>query len=176
MNKRGSDIPSIMFTIVILFAIGITIVVVSNLALQIYQGFSTTFDNNPLIASSTANDTLTTIIGFEQSMWDWFFLAIVFGYLLSMVMLAFVTPTNPWFFPIFVIVGTIGLFVGVALSNAWEKFAESPVLSGTIDRFPITDTILNNFYPLFITIMIALVLVMLFGKRFVGDIGGGGVR
>ena len=173
MNKKGTDIPSILFSIAMIFAIGIMLTVMSFLALTIYEDFQTELNENPNIASSAANETLTTVIKFEKSMWDYFFLAIVIAYVMSMVILAFTTPTNPWLFAIFVVFSSIGLFVGVALSNAWQKFAEADILQSTIERFPITDLLLGNFYPLFVTMIIVLVMIMLFGKRFVGDAGGG---
>lgn len=173
MNKKGSDIPSILFAIAMIFSIGIMLVVMSFLALSIYENFQSVFNENPAISSDFANETLTTVIKFEKSQWDYFFLAIVIGYVISMVTLAFTTPTNPWLFAIFVVFSSIGLFVGVALSNAWQKFAEADTLSATIERFPITDLLLGNFYPLFVTMIIVLVMIMLFGKRFIGDAGGG---
>ncbi len=173
MNKKGSDIPSILFAIAMIFAIGIMLVTMSFLALTIYERLNDTLNTNPNIASSSSNETLTKMIRFEQNMWDYFFLAIVIGYLISMVVLAFTTPTNPWLFAVFVVFSSIGLFVGVALSNAWQKFAEADALSATIDRFPITNLLLGNFYPLFVTMIIVLVMIMLFGKRFIGDSGGG---
>lgn len=176
MNKKGSDFPSILFTIAILFAIGIVLVVISNLALQIYTSLNDQLNEDPDFDSYYTNETLTKIQTFEQSMWDYFFLAIAAAYILSMVILAFTTPSNPWVFAIFVVLGSIGLFVGVALSNAWEKFAETDALADTIARFPITNLILDNFYPLFITLVLALVMVMLFGKRFLGTEVGGGPR
>lgn len=173
MNKKGSDIPSIIYAIGVIFAIGIMLVVMSFLALQIYQQLNTTLNDNPRINATQANITLTEIQDFEQSMWDYFFLAIVMAYVISMVILAFTTPTNPWLFAIFVVFGSLGLFIGVVLSNAWELFAQQNILSSTIDRFPITDLLLNNFYPLFITMILVLVMIMLFGKRFIGGSGGG---
>jgi len=173
MNKKGSDIPSILFTIAMLFAIAIMLVVMSFLALNIYEKLNDTLNDNPNIASSYANETLTKVRGFEESMWDYFFLAIAMAYVLSMLILAFVTPTNPWLFAIFSVFGSLGLFIGVVLSNAWEKFAEADALSSTIARFPITDALLNNFYPLFVTMIIVLVMIMLFGKGFAGGSGGG---
>lgn len=177
MNKKGSDFPSIIFAIAIIFAVGVMLVVMSYLALQIYENLNDTLESQPDLAGGEANDTLVKVIGFERSMWDYFFVAIVAAYVLSMIFLAFVTPSNPWVFAIFTILGSIGLFVGVALSNAWEKFAEADVLSETIARFPITDMILNNFYPLLVTLVLVLVMVMLFGKRFIGgESSGGGIR
>lgn len=175
-NKKGSDIPSILFTIILIFSIGITVVMISFLALSLYEGLQTTINDNLGLGASEANKTLATVIKFEKSQWDYFFLAIVIGYVMSLVTLAFTTPTNPWFFAIFVVFSSIGLFVGVALSNTWQAFAEAPALVSTVDRFPITDLLLGNFYPLFVTMMIVLVMIMLFGKRFLSDSGGGGGR
>ncbi len=173
MNKKGTDIPSILFTIITIFAIGIMIVFISFLALTIYEKLNTVLNDNPDIASDFSNETLTKVIAFEQDQWDYFFLAIVIAYVISMTVLSFTTPTNPWLFAIFVVFSSIGLFIGVVLSNTWQAFAATDILAPTIERFPITDLLLGNFYPLFVTMMIVLVMIMLFGKRFVGNLGGG---
>ena len=171
LNKKGSDIPSILFAIASIFIIGLLFVVFSHLAGEIYDNLQSTLNNNPNINATIANQTLTTVINFEQSMWDYAFLAIIIGYLIVMMILAFSTQANSYFYVIFIIVAGVGLFMGVALSNAWEEFADTNILSETIARFPITDTILNNFFPLFITVMFVLVMIMLFGKRFFGGEG-----
>lgn len=173
LNKKASDIPSILFAIASIFTIGIILVVFSNLFLSIYESLQTTINSIPNINASIANETLTTVIGFEQSMWDYFFLAVLIGYVITMMVLAFSTQAQPFFYVIFIIVAGISMFIGVALSNTWEAFAETEALSGTIARFPITDAILNNFFPLFIAIMFVLIMIMLFGKRFLGESSGG---
>lgn len=171
-NKKGSDIPSILYAIAFIFCVGIVFVIISYLAMNIYDNLSDTLNSNPNINATQANETLTEIRNFEQSMWDYAFLALILGYVLVMMILSFSTQINSWYYLVFVIIGMVGLFIGSALSNAWEKFAETSVLSDTIARFPITDTILNNFFPLFIVMMLAFVLIMLFGKRYLGQTGG----
>lgn len=173
MNKKGTDIPSILFAIATIFIIGILFFVFSHLASEIYSSLQTTINNNPNINATYANETLTTIQNFEQSMWDYAFLFIVIGYLIVMMILAFSTQANASFYFIFVIVGLFGLFLGVVLSNAWESFTSASVFSETIARFPITDAILDNFFTLYVLAMVFLTLIMLFGKRFVGTEAGG---
>ena len=79
MNKKGTDIPSILFAIATIFIIGILFFVFSHLASEIYSSLQTTINNNPNINATYANETLTTIQNFEQSMWDYAFLFIVIG-------------------------------------------------------------------------------------------------
>jgi len=164
MKKKG-DIPSILFAIIIIFVAGVILLVMSNLTSQIYQGFDDYFDNSKYNGTE-AHQALNTVQEYEESMWDYVFLAIVIGYVLMLIILGFSTQISAVFYFIYGIVAMIGLFVGVALSNTWEKMVETDALSGTVARFPITDAILNNFYPLFITVVIVITMIMLFGKSF----------
>ena len=174
-NKKGSDGPSMIFAIVSIFIIGIIFLIFSYLFSNVYSGLQDSINSIPSLDNEVANQTLTDIQVYEQSMWDYAFLFILIGYVIVLMTLAFTTQANPHFYIIFIIIAGVGLFLGVALSNAWEKFAEVPLLSSTVANFPITDTILNNFFPLFIAVMFACVMVMLFGKRFLGSESEGGL-
>lgn len=172
MNKRGADIPSILFALVSLFVVGIMLVVFSHLFSQVYSGLNDAVGIGSTINSSIANNTLTEVIRYENSMWDYFFLAIAIGYLLMMIILGFSTQANPVFYFLFIIMGMLGLFVGVALSNTWESFAGTGELSSTIARFPITNSIMDNFFPLYIVVMLISSGIILFGKRVIGGLEG----
>lgn len=163
-NRKG-DIPSIIYVIVMIFALGIILVVFSNLFYSIY-GELDDYMTNSEYNGTTAHETLKQVEDYERSMWDYVFLSITLGYVLMLIILGFSTQVSAVFYFIYGLVAMIGLFVGVALSNAWEKLAETPAMTSTIARFPITDALLNNFYPLFITVVIVITMIMLFGKAF----------
>jgi hypothetical protein len=163
-NKKG-DIPSIIYVIVMIFALGIVLLVFSNLFSSIYGSLDTYFDTSKY-NNTVAHQTLNQVQVYEQSMWDYVFLAIAIGYVLMLIILGFSTQINAVFYFIYGIMAMIGLFLGVALSNAWEAMVSTDALSSTVARFPITDAILNNFYPLFITVVIVITMIMLFGKTF----------
>lgn len=171
MNKKGSDIPSIIYAIIVIFVIGVIFLVFSNLASNIYTNLQDTLSKNPRVNYTIANETITTVQHYEQSMWDYAFLFIIIGYLIVMMILSFSTQANPYFYVIFIIMAGVGLFVGVALSNAWEAIVTTDALSSTAARFPITDSILNNFFPLFVVMIFVLSMIMLFGKRYFGSGG-----
>jgi hypothetical protein len=169
MNKKGSDIPSFFYVIAIIFTIGLILFLLSHLNLDIYNTLNDAVQGIPgQSGASEVNETLTKVIAFEQSMWDYAFLALVLGYVISMILISFSTQINPVFYFIFVIFSGIGLFLGVGLSNAWQISAANSELADTTARFPIMNTILGNFYPLFITLTLVFIVVMLFGKRYLG--------
>jgi len=170
-NKRG-DIPSMIYFIVTIFAAGVILLVFSLLFSNIYGGLDDYFENSKY-NDTTAHQTLEQVQGYENSsMWDYVFLAITIGYVIMLIILGFSTQINAVFYFIYGIVAMVGLFIGVALSNAWEAIAETDALSATILRFPITDAILNNFFPLFITVVIITTMILLFGKHYSGNEGG----
>lgn len=170
-QKKG-QIPSLILAIVSIFVAGIMIFVFSHLFGQIFDELGDRFVEDPSLNNTVANQTLANVQRIQNSsMWDFFFLAIAFAYFLSLMILAFSTRISPVFYVIFAVVSLIGLFVGVALANMWEELANQSVFANTLTRFPIMNTILDNFFPLFIVVMTIAMLIMLFGKS-----GGGDVR
>jgi len=169
-NKRG-DIESIIYTIVILFIAGFILVFLSMFALDIYgrlgEGLDAAGYNN-----TEARDAIITVEGYENSIWDYVFLAIAISYTISLMILAYSTQTNPIYYVIYGLIASFGFIVAVVFANIWEKLAEAPQMVETIARFPITNLILDNYFPLFITVIILSVMVLLFGK-YVGAGEGG---
>lgn len=161
-NKKG-DIESIMYVIAILFLTGFILVFFSDFALDIYTRLETGIDNagyNNTEADTAINKAQTT----EGSIWDYVFLAIAISYVISMLILAYSTQINPIFYFIYGIIAALGLFLGIALANLWEALASNAAMTDVISRFPITNLILDNYYPMFITVIILSVMVLLFGK------------
>jgi len=172
MNHKG-DIPSILYFIVALFIAGVTLLVFSFIFTNLYQEVDDYLSDSKY-NDTTAHNTLQEVQNYEESMWDYVFLAIAIGYVITLVILGFSTQVNAIFYFIYGIVVLVGLFVGVALSNTWETLVETDALSSTVARFPITDLILNNFYPLFIIVTIVITMIVLFGKNYLGT--GEGMR
>ncbi|HEX9804497.1 MAG TPA: hypothetical protein VGA67_02350, partial [Candidatus Dojkabacteria bacterium] len=99
MNKKGSDIPSFFYVIATIFTIGLIIFLLSHLNLNIYTTLNDAVQGIPGQSGAIeVNESLTKIIDFEQSIWDYAFLAIVIGYVISMVLISFSTQINPVFY------------------------------------------------------------------------------
>jgi hypothetical protein len=162
-NRKG-DLPSIMFTIVSLFVVGFLIFIITHVSLQFYGGFSDYFESDNNLNNSEAHLAIEKISAAQESIWDWVFLAIVVGYVSSLAVLSFLTRINIIFLPFYIIGSLFGLFMGVALSNTWAEMASSSEFVVTLTYFPITNFILGNFFPIFITVIMILSMVLLFGK------------
>lgn len=168
MNKKG-DIPTLLFVIVALFAIGVIVFTISHFTRSLYGQLDSVLDNSELYNNSEAHQALNRAETFERSIWDYVFLAFAIGYILMLALFAYSTRINNVFFWLFTLCSLFGLFIGVVLSNTWEAYSSSPEFATTLATFPITNAILGHFYPIFVTAMIALFLVMLFGKFGGGD-------
>lgn len=170
-NKRG-DIPSLLFAIMSVFIAGIILVVFSHLFMQMYGSIGDYFETTKY-KDSIPDKTLEEVIDYEQSIWDYAFLAIAIGYIIMMGILAFSTNVSPVFYFIYGLAAFFGFVVGIALSNLFQHLAEMTQFADTIARFPITNAILGNFFPLYITAMLLITMILLFGKFF--GVGGGGL-
>lgn len=171
-NKKG-DISSFLYTIAILFAAGIIIVVFSFLGLEIYEGMQTSINNTGYGNDTEAGRAIGEVISFqESSAWDYLFLAIAMTYFIGLLVLAYSVNVNPIFMFVYGVVSMIGFFVVVALANAWEVLATNPAMVETITRFPITNLLLDNYFPLFITVLLISMVVLLFGKFMTSREGG----
>lgn len=168
LNKKGAEPQSILITIASLVIIGIILVLFSNLFSNIYGEIDEQFTEKERFNQTEAHLAITEIQTVENTAWDFAFLGIAIGYIIILGFTAFATRITPFFFWIYIIISIIGLFVAAVLSNVWQEMASNPELTSTIARFPITNTLLGTYYPIFITALLAIVIVLLFGKPFSG--------
>jgi len=173
LQDKHGDIPSLLFVIVSVFVAGIFIFIIGHLSFELYSGFDNYLGDK--YNNSEAHELMQTTIDREtpRSLWDYVFLAIAMGYVLMMGILGFSTRVSPVFYFIYAFAAMFSFAVGVVLSNFWQTMVLNPDMAVTALRFPITNLILGNFFPLFITVTIFLTMILLFGKYFGGDSGGG---
>lgn len=163
-NKKG-DFQSTIYTVVILFAIGVIILFFNHLFTNIYSEIDDKFSTNPRFNDTEAHRAIQDINDVESGgIWDYAFLGIAIGYIIILGVSSFSTRLNPVFFWIYVIVAIVGLVVAVMLSNTWQELAAAPEFAETIARFPITNTLLGTIYPTFVLGIIVIVLILTFGK------------
>lgn len=165
-NKKG-DIPSIIFVIITIFIIGILFLFSNHVNEQIYGKFEDYLQKD--YNNTEVDEAVTKIHGLEEGrMWDYAFLALAMGYFLSLGLVAFSTRITPIFFWLYAIIAIIGLILATIVSNIWQEAAANPEFATTITRFPITDALLGSYFPIFISGVIVVVMILLFGK-FPGD-------
>lgn len=173
-GKKG-DLESIFFVIIALGIVGLLLLFISHLNVELYSSFNETISESPQLSDDdVALDTLNEIQDFEDSsLWDYAFLAIFIGYLVVLMLTAFSVRVSPVFFWIYILFSLFGLAAGVMLSNIWEEIATNPEFTATIARFPITNFIIGNYYPIIITGIIAISIIILMGKTPDGGFFGG---
>lgn len=163
-NKKGQFL-SILVLVITVFIIAIILLFLNHLNKKVYDQFDEYFDDSNTFNGTEAHQVVNDLQGVEGGqIWDYAFLAIFIGMIIQMIMLSFASRTNIAFFWIFVILGFIVLTVGVMLSNTWQELASNPTFAETILRFPIMNGILGSYYPLMITGIMFLGMLILFGK------------
>lgn len=169
-NKKG-DFESIIYTIVIIFVAGFILLILNSLFYQVDTGLKDAFQNSSTdIKVGNATEAITEIRDVEANAWDYGFLFIVIGYVLSIGLFSFYQQSNPLFFWINIIMSSFGILLGIGLGYAWNQIAETPELAETIARFPITNALLGTYYPIIILFVIVLTLILFYGKDSSGGI------
>jgi len=162
-NKKG-QFEGILLAVITLFIIGLILFLFNHVNEKMYSEFDEYFEGSKF-NNTEAHNVLEDIQGVEQSrIWDFAFLAIYIGIIMQMLILAFASRANVAFFWIFVLLGLVILIVGTILSNIWQEVVINPEFSETIGRFTITNTLLGTFFPMVITGLIFLALIIIFGK------------
>ena len=166
IKEKKGDIPSLFYAVVFLGAAAIMLLFIVNLANTMYSSFDDIFENNPSFNNSEAHKFVQDVDESDrQSAWDYGFLGLIVGYLITLTLLSFITPSNPVFFWLYVIFSLFGLILAVLFSNIWMEMSSSPELATTITTsFPITNTIMSVMFPIYVTVMIVTMLIALFGK------------
>lgn len=162
-NKKG-QVESIILVVILIFIIGIILVFGNYVNDTVYTKFDSYFDDSPKYNNSDAHQAINEIQTAENSLWDYAFLAIFVGYLIQMIFLSFGSKINIAFFWIYSIFGLVGLIIGTMLSNVWQELAADPTLATIMTHFPITNLLLGTYYPMVITGILLIVIIVTFGK------------
>jgi len=168
MNKKG-DFASFLFVIAALFAVGVLLFFAYHFFTEINSEFDDYLSADSDYNNTEAHQALTTYQTTADTIWDYAFLGIAIAYVLGLIFTAFSTRISPIFFWVYIILAMVGLIVGVMLSNTWQELAEDKAFVNTIDNFPITDTLLGTYYPMFITFIMIIFIILLFGKPLGGQ-------
>lgn len=159
-NKKGAlqEIGTFLTT---LFLIGVFMTIMYKIGsiLQTQLGASS-LNDSVQSANAIASLSKTAMAG------DTVVALIMLGLILLLIMSAVIVPTNIIFTVIYIITGSIFWFLSVVFSNFYTGMVANPQFSDIPSNMPITYTIFSKL-PLLTTVVFVIVLVILYGKRFI---------
>ena len=128
-NKKGADIPSVIFIILMLFGVAFMFVAMTDISNKIFVAFGSTLNNSADFQDSVAVETLSTIEASNLRVWDYAFLAIALSSLLVLGVTAFSTSISPVFYWVYGILAMLLLALSAMISNMWQSLAVQPSYS-----------------------------------------------
>ena len=168
--KKGADIPSVIFIVIVLLAIGILFVFTNNLSQEIFDEFGNRIEAMPQYdENTTAVTAIRSIEDQNTRVWDYSFLFISLFFLFALGILAFSTRISPIFYWAYGVLGMLLFTIAIIMSNMWQEFIAADALSSTAANFPITNAILGTYYPSLVLGAIILGMILLFGKSPGGE-------
>ena len=170
-NKKG-QVTDLMVFLVTLFGIAIFATVMWQVGDSIQNSLTTESTLN--MSNTHINNTVNSGIDKTAKMGDTMVGLAFVGLLLVLLISAILVPTNIIWTVIYLVVGTIMWFLSVPISNMWESFINNPSMSGMVAEMPLTNQLFSNL-PVFTTIILMILIVILYGKRFLFTQDGGGL-
>jgi|TARA_R100000081_G_C4774289_1_gene147575 hypothetical protein len=159
MNRKG-QVQDLVVFLVTLFSISIF----ASLLYKIGSAIKTS------LLGSTLNDatTVSAINSLDKTamIGDTLVGFVMLGLFLVLTISAILVPTNIVFTVLFLAIGALLWFISIPLSNAYKQFATSGAMLGISGDMPLTYTIMTQL-PVFATITLVLLIVILYGKRFI---------
>jgi len=124
-NKKA-QFETKLLAIVMIVIFGIIFFFFNMLNNKLYGSLDEYFNDSEDYNNSEAQDATRKLIGVENSVWDYAFLAIFIGFIIQIIIFSFATQINIVFFWLMVILDIPILIVGVVLSNVWQGMVENP--------------------------------------------------
>lgn len=155
-NKKGSVIPDTIYVMVLLLAVAMSLVIAYHLISKIQPQIEEVA--NTTIGATAMQDTKEAIANY-----DYFFIFIMVGAFLGIIISAFFIPSHPvlaipsMFFLMFV------AMVGAVLSNVYEKFTEAPQLAESASVFDIMFTLMSKL-PTYVWVLGLFAIVVMVAK------------
>jgi len=161
-NKKG-DIASIIFVVIFVFTIGVFLFFLSDINYRLFDELNnslTETNMNTTYTSEAIDDFART----NNSVWDYAFLGIFLGSLIAIGLSAYAIRISPIFYWVYGVMSLVVLAAGAMLSNIWQDLSRDAEFATTLSRFPIMDSILGTYFPLAITAVIVVAMIIIFGK------------
>ena len=123
-----------------------------------------------------ASEFYDTIASLDKTakMGDFAFGFILLGLFLLLIITAVFIPVSVIYTTIFLIVGAVLWFMSIPLSNAYSALVASSALSSMPSNMPLTYIVMTKL-PLLSTMVLVLLMVILFGKRYLFSEETGGI-
>lgn len=172
LNSKG-DIPSMILAAVLIFIVAIILIFFWQVRTPFYDTLDEYLEENEDYNDTEAHQAIQEIGDVERSIWDYAFLALMFGVVISLIMTAFATRIHPAFFWAYIIASIVIVVLGAIISNMWQGVADNPEMAEAIAAFPITNTVLGSNFSVFIAAFMFIFIIVLFGKT---PGGAGGLR
>ena len=162
--KKKAQFESILLVVIFAIIMGVIVFFFNHVNQQLYESLDEYFEEDPKY-NDTIAPTTEKLRTFEESrIWDNVVLAVYIGLLIQMLIFSFATRVSPVFFWLFVLSGIIIVITGAMLSNFWQEIVNQPQFAETLTRFPVTNALLGSYYPIAITAVLFLAMIILFGK------------
>ena len=164
VNKKGSGILDI-------FYIGLFVMVFGIIS---FISYTVMVDLQPRLDAHSSSDvsknvTAKGLAAIENL--DYVIMMLIVGMLISTIIGAYFIDSHPILFVASLLLLILMLVVVPVFSNVFDKFSTHDSMSAAANTFDITVTFMNN-WPIFFTVMGAIVLIALYAKH---RTGGGAV-
>jgi hypothetical protein len=150
----------IIVTVVVFFAISIVCV----FTYLIFSSFYTELKAQPSVAA--VPEAVASIEGAEANFLpanDYIpfvmFLAFCFGVIIT----SWLIGAQPVFIFFYILLGSFGVYISMAISNAWEEMFTDPTLLAILSEFPLTNNIMT-YLPFYMCGVLAMGLFVMFAK------------
>jgi hypothetical protein len=157
MNKKGSGILDVLFIMVVLLALGISVIVLGTIFGEA---------NDKLQDSGLGTESKEFAQNQESrfpNTMDKLFLVIFAGISISLFIGAFMLQTHPVFFIFTAIIGAFFVTIAAILGNVYEEFVSRATFSATESAYLIIPFVFQN-YTFIMAGLVILLLVGLYAK------------
>lgn len=163
LNKKG-DIASIIYVVMFLVIVGIIFFFVVDLNVELFTELQNTLNDSGYEDTEALDQAVEFKETNQSRLWDYAFLGIFFGSLIAIGLSAYAVRISPIFYWVYAAISLFVLVLGTILSNFWQDLALEPDFADTLVYFPITNALLGTWYPLVVTAIIVISMVILFAK------------
>jgi len=127
LKEKKGDLTGVIFFIASISAFAIFLLIVGYIAVEVSTGMKNTMNSSSTEVNEAFDTTITVSTVTLSSLWY-----IIFGGLLiGLFITAWFIPTHPVFAVPFIILLTIAIVLGVAMSNAYESLQDVTELQST---------------------------------------------
>ncbi|MHA1225337.1 MAG: hypothetical protein ACTSPV_01175 [Candidatus Hodarchaeales archaeon] len=159
LKNKKADFQSLIVGIIVVFGLALGVILFSKVFIAVTDELKTQED-----FSNTTINTIESTQSKTIPLLDFFIFFTLVSIMIGLIVASIYIDVHPALVVVFMIGLVIAVFFSGIFSNVYSEFSSDSEISSTASQFKFTNLILGEHFPIIISVLGVIIIIILYGK------------